>query len=71
LGIAEAAAGRVASPWATASALLQRAQDFDVADGLSSFIQTWLIDHVDNFDRKFVTHFLAMGVDPLAVPKPD
>ena len=49
----------------------QRAQDFDVADGLSSFIQTWLIDHVDNFDRKFVAHFLAMGVNPLAVPRPD
>jgi hemerythrin len=49
----------------------QRAQDFDVAGGLSDFIQTWLIDHVDNFDRKFVAHFLAMGVDPLAVPRPD
>lgn len=49
----------------------QRAQDFDVADGLSSFIQTWLIDHVDSYDRKFVAHFLAMGVDPLVVPKPD
>ncbi|KAF0165747.1 MAG: hemerythrin-like metal-binding protein [Rhodocyclaceae bacterium] len=49
----------------------QRAQDFDVADGLSSFIQTWLIDHVDSYDRKFVAHFLAMGVDPLAAPKPD
>ena len=49
----------------------QRAQDFDISEGLSSFIQTWLIDHVDKFDRKFVAHFLAMGVDPLAVPKPD
>ncbi|MDK9703036.1 MAG: hemerythrin family protein [Sulfuritalea sp.] len=50
--------------------LRQRAQDFDVADGLSGFIQTWLLDHVDNFDRKFVAHFVAMGVDPLAVPRP-
>ena len=49
----------------------QRAQDFDVADGLSGFIQTWLIDHIDQYDRKFVAHFLAMGVDPLAVPNGD
>jgi len=49
----------------------QRAQDFDIADGLSGFIQTWLIDHVNNFDRKFVEHFLSMGVNPLAVPRPD
>ena len=49
----------------------QRAQDFDVDAGLSGFIQTWLVDHIDDFDRKFVAHFLAMGVDPLAVPKPD
>lgn len=51
--------------------LRQRAQDFDVTDGLSSFIQTWLIDHVNHFDRKFVAHFIACGVDPLAVPRPD
>ena len=49
----------------------QRAQDFDIAGGLSSFIQTWLIDHIDNFDRKFVAHFLSKGVDPLAVPNGD
>ncbi len=48
--------------------LRKRAQDFDVADGLSSFIQTWLIDHVNNFDREFVGHFLARGVDPHASP---
>ena len=49
----------------------QRAQDFDVADGLSGFIQTWLVDHINNFDRKFVAHFLSKGIDPLAAPRPD
>lgn len=47
----------------------QRAQDFDVADGLSDFIQVWLIDHVNSFDREFVGHFLSKGVDPLAAPR--
>jgi hemerythrin len=46
--------------------LRKRAQDFEVADGLSNFIQTWLIDHVNSFDREFVGHFIAKGVDPLA-----
>ena len=49
--------------------LERRAQDFDVRDGLASFIQTWLIDHVNNFDREFVGHFLRKGIDPLAAPK--
>jgi hemerythrin len=48
--------------------LRKKAQDFDVADGLSGFIQTWLVDHVNNFDREFVGHFLAKGVDPQASP---
>ena len=48
--------------------LRKRAQDFEVADGLTTFIQTWLVDHVNNFDREFVGHFLAKGVDPLASP---
>lgn len=48
--------------------LRKRAQDFDVADGLSSFIQTWLVNHVNDFDREFVGHFLAKGVDPLVSP---
>lgn len=48
----------------------KRAQDFDVADGLSDFIQTWLLDHIDNHDRKFVAHFLSKGIDPLAAPRP-
>lgn len=48
--------------------LRKRAQDFDVADGLSNFIQTWLINHVNDFDREFVGHFLARGVDPHASP---
>ncbi len=48
--------------------LRKRAQDFDVADGLSNFIQTWLVNHVNDFDREFVGHFLAKGVDPHASP---
>ena len=48
--------------------LRKRAQDFEVADGLSSFIQTWLVDHVNGFDREFVGHFLAKGIDPHASP---
>ena len=47
----------------------KRAQDFEVADDLTAFIQTWLIDHVDSFDREFVGHFLARGVDPNATPR--
>ena len=50
---------------------VQRSQDFDVSDGLSSFIQCWLIDHINNYDRKFVAHFLSKGVDPMAVSKSD
>jgi len=49
----------------------KRAQDFDISDGLSGFIQTWLIDHVNKFDRQFVAHFISKGVDPHAVPRPD
>lgn len=49
--------------------LNQRAQDFDVAEGLSTFIQTWLIDHVNQFDREFVGHFLRRGIDPLTGSK--
>lgn len=47
----------------------KRAQDFEVTDDLSAFIQTWLLDHVDKFDREFVGHFLARGVDPHAMPR--
>jgi hemerythrin len=48
--------------------LRKRAQDFEVANGLTSFIQTWLVDHVNHFDREFVGHFLARGVDHQASP---
>lgn len=48
--------------------LRKRAQDFDIEERLSSFVQTWLVNHVDHFDREFVGHFLAKGVDPLASP---
>lgn len=46
----------------------KRAQDFEVADGLTNFIQTWLVDHVNDFDREFVGHFLARGIDPQVSP---
>ncbi|MBI5899870.1 MAG: bacteriohemerythrin [Rhodocyclales bacterium] len=46
----------------------KRAQDFEVADDLADFIQQWLNDHVDRFDREFVDHFLRAGVDPRAAP---
>jgi len=48
----------------------RRAEDFDITDDLAGFIQTWLIDHVNNFDREFVGHFLARGIDPHALPRP-
>ena len=47
----------------------QRAQDLDVSDGLSGFIQTWLVDHINSHDRKFVAHFLRMGINPKAAPE--
>lgn len=47
----------------------QRAQDLDVSDGLSGFIQTWLVDHINSHDRKFVAHFLRMGINPTAAPE--
>ena len=50
-------------------AFRKRAQDFEVADDLTAFIQTWLLDHVNNFDREFVGHFIARGVDPDASPR--
>lgn len=48
----------------------KRAQDFEVADDLAAFIQQWLNDHVDRFDREFVDHFLRAGVNPHAAPAP-
>ena len=45
------------------------AQDFDVEEGISAFIQTWLVEHINRFDRKFVAHFVSRGVDPLAAPE--
>jgi hemerythrin len=48
--------------------LRKRAQDFEVANGLSNFIQTWLVNHVNDFDREFVGHFIAKGIDPQASP---
>ena len=45
--------------------LRKRSQNFDLADGVSGVMQGWLIDHVQNFDRKFVAHFLGRGVNPV------
>jgi len=42
----------------------KRSQNFDLADGVSGDMQGWLIDHVQNFDRKFVEHFLGRSVNP-------
>ena len=47
----------------------KRAQDFDVAEELATFILQWLNDHVDRFDREFVDHFLRAGIDPKAAPR--
>lgn len=46
-----------------------QSQDFDVSDQFSSFLQTWLIDHVKHFDRHFVAHFISKGIDPKAAPE--
>ncbi len=35
---------------------------------LSDFIQSWLVDHISNVDRKYVEHFLAARIDPTAAP---
>jgi hemerythrin len=48
----------------------KRAQDFEVADELAAFIQQWLNDHVDRYDREFVDHFLRAGIDPRASSGP-
>jgi hemerythrin len=48
----------------------KRAQDFEVADDLAAFIQQWLNDHVDRYDREFVDHFLRAGIDPRASSGP-
>ena len=47
----------------------QRAQDFDVSSEMSNFIQTWLIDHINDHDRKLATHLISKGIDPKVAPK--
>ena len=47
----------------------QRAQDLDISEDLAGFIKTWLTDHIDTFDRQFVTHFLSNGINAGAVNK--
>jgi len=43
----------------------RRSHNFDVVDGVLGFIQGWLIDHVQNYDRKFVAHFLGSRMNPV------
>ncbi len=47
----------------------KRAQDHEVTDDLAAFIEEWLNDHVDRFDREFVEHFLRAGVDSGSSPQ--
>ena len=42
----------------------RRSQNFDVSDEISNFIQRWLIDHIQNFDRNWATYFLSSSVNP-------
>ncbi|MEI8164491.1 MAG: hemerythrin domain-containing protein [Betaproteobacteria bacterium] len=43
----------------------KRSQDFDVVDGVLGFIRGWLVDHIQNCDRKFAAHFLRRGMNPV------
>ena len=45
-----------------------RLKNGDRGVNLGVFIGSWLIDHIDRVDRKYVDHFLARGIDPHARP---
>ena len=45
------------------------AMDCDISGELADFIQSWLVDHVNNSDRRYVDHLLAGRVDPSAGPE--
>ena len=44
------------------------AMDCDISGELADFIQSWLVDHVNKSDRRYVEHFLAARIDPKAGP---
>jgi hemerythrin len=44
------------------------AMDCDISGELADFIQSWLVDHVNKSDRRYVDHLLASRIDPTAGP---
>jgi hemerythrin len=44
----------------------QRLLDADIATQLHKFIESWLANHIDITDRKYVPHLLASKIDPTA-----
>jgi hemerythrin-like metal-binding protein len=44
----------------------QRLLDADIATQLHKFIESWLANHIDVTDRKYVPHFLTSKIDPKA-----
>jgi hemerythrin len=48
------------------AAFQQRLLDADIATQLHRFIESWLANHIDVTDRKYVPHLLASKIDPTA-----
>ena len=44
----------------------QRLLDADIAAQLHKFIESWLSNHIDVTDRKYVPHLLSTKIDPKA-----
>jgi hemerythrin len=44
----------------------QRLLDADIATQLHKFIESWLVNHIDVTDRKYVPHLLSSKIDPTA-----
>jgi len=44
----------------------QRLLDADIATQLHTFIASWLANHIDVTDRKYVPHLLTTPIDPKA-----
>ncbi len=44
----------------------QRLLDADIATQLHKFIDSWLTNHIDVTDRKYVPHLLTSRIDPTA-----
>jgi hemerythrin len=47
-------------------AFQQRLLDADIATQLHQFIQSWLVNHIDVTDRKYVPYLLDSKIDPTA-----